>query len=581
MRKAPANNHKSAGAEPRPATIAWVLRQAGSDRIVPIGVAPVTIGRHSACEVSLPEDQKLSRQHCVIEPGGHSGGQAGPGIRDLGSRNGTFVNELRIERTFLSQGDVVRVGGTEFGVDQMAVAPELVEAAANTGTQGEDGTPRKGWPSWRGSFERVLRELPPKNAPGDEFIIVSSAGKMNDALLGKGEGPPALLLLLQIAARTRATDIHVEPKGSATSVRMRVDGQMVGIGELPDRIGPLVVGMVKAACNMKAAAADQVQEGHFSARLKPGVEPSSSADVGPARQIDYRVSMTPSVHGQKMVVRVLDLLTAPSTLTGLGLPGWMEQRVRRVCRQDQGLLLVCGPTGSGKTTTLYNALREVDREAKNVVTIEDPVEYRLEQTTQIPIDEQRGNTFGGLLRSVLRQDPDVILVGEIRDEETASTAMRAAMTGHVVFTTVHAKDTIAAVFRLLDLKVEPYLIASALDVVLAQRLVRVLCEHCRTSVRIPPGVSTRLGRFVEGRSELMAPVGCPRCLGTGFRGRRAIFELLDFSDELRDVILKDPSIQAMKKIVEGGLFATLTQSGWRLVGEGATSLDEVDRVAGS
>ncbi|MCB9840505.1 MAG: type II/IV secretion system protein [Phycisphaeraceae bacterium] len=461
------------------------------------------------------------------------------------------------------------------------MAPEVVEAAGETSAADEVAPARKGRPAWRGSFERVLRDLPPKNAPGDEFVIVSSAGKESDALQGKGEGPPALLLILQIAARARATDVHVEPKGSSTSVRMRVDGQMVTIGELPDRVGMLVVGMVKAACNMKAAAADQVQEGHFSSRLKPAVDGAAAAEVGPARQIDYRVSMTPSVHGQKMVVRVLDLLTAPSTLSGLGLPGWMEQRVRRVCRQDQGLLLVCGPTGSGKTTTLYNALREVDREAKNVVTIEDPVEYRLEQTTQIPIDEQRGNTFGGLLRSVLRQDPDVILVGEIRDEETASTAMRAAMTGHVVFTTVHAKDTIAAVFRLLDLKVEPYLIASALDVVLAQRLVRVLCEHCRTGVRVPPGVATRLGRFVEGKSELMAPVGCPRCLGTGFRGRRAIFELLDFTDELRDVILKDPSIQAMKKIVEGGLFATLTQSGWKLVGEGSTSLNEVDRVAGS
>lgn len=557
-----------------------LLRHADTGRTLPLGRGAVVIGRHPGCEVALPDDEKLSRQHCVIEPGA-----TGPGIRDLGSRNGTFVNGVRIDSTFLSEGDIIKAGRTEFVVESAGNG-----SAASGDTDGEPATiaepvetgeeveavaykPRRGTAEWLIALERTLRALPPKSAAPDSITIQSSGGKSNDALEGKSDAPPALLLLLQIAAKARATDIHVEPKGAGASVRMRVDGQMVPIGDLPDRVGTLVVGMVKAACNMKAAASDQVQEGHFASHIRPA--------LGPARQVDYRVSMTPSVHGQKMVVRVLDLLTAPSSLLALGLPGWMEERVRKLCRQDQGLLLVCGPTGSGKTTTLYNALREVDREAKNVVTIEDPVEYRLDQVTQIPIDEQRGNTFGGLLRSVLRQDPDVILVGEIRDEETASTAMRAAMTGHVVFTTIHAKDTISAVFRLLDLRVEPFLIASALDVVLAQRLVRMLCEQCKRGVRIPPGVATRLGRFVEGRSELMTHVGCPRCLGTGFRGRRAIFELLDFTDDLRDVILKEPSIQAMKRLVEGGLFATLTQSGWRMVGEGVTSLEEVDRVAGS
>jgi len=557
------------------AAIVLHVRHAGTGRTLPIGRSPITIGRHSACEFSLPEDEKLSRQHCVIEPG-----TFGPGIRDLGSRNGTAVNGIKIENTFLTEGDTIRVGKAEFVIESIPI-----DSAASSDTDPEpepepeqepDDTARKGGrptSEWIMAMEKVLRALPPKAGKLDSFTILSSGGKSNDSLEGKSDAPPALLLLLQIAAKARATDIHVEPKGTWASVRMRVDGQMVPIGDLPDRVGTLVVGMVKAACNMKAAASDQVQEGHFASQIRPG--------IGQPRQVDYRVSMTPSVHGQKMVIRVLDLLTAPSSLLALGLPGWMEERVRKLCRQDQGLLLVCGPTGSGKTTTLYNALREVDRDAKNVVTIEDPVEYRLDRVTQIPIDEQRGNTFGGLLRSVLRQDPDVILVGEIRDEETASTAMRAAMTGHVVFTTLHAKDTISAVFRLLDLKVEPFLIASALDVVLAQRLVRMLCEHCKRGVRIPPGVATRLGRFVEGKSELMAHVGCPRCLGTGYRGRRAIFELLDFTDDLRDVILKEPSIQAMKRLVEGGLFATLTQSGWRMVGDGTTSLEEVDRVAGS
>jgi type II secretory ATPase GspE/PulE/Tfp pilus assembly ATPase PilB-like protein len=214
------------------------------------------------------------------------------------------------------------------------------------------------------------------------------------------------------------------------------------------------------------------------------------------------------------------------------------------------------------------------------VTIEDPVEYQLDNITQIPIDEAKGNTFGGLLRSVLRQDPDVILVGEVRDEETARTAMQAAMTGHLVFSTVHAKDTIAAVFRLLDLKVEPYLVANSLDLVLAQRLVRILCDHCKRPTSIPPGVATRLGKHLQGRNEMYSATGCPRCLRTGYRGRRALFELLEFNDELRDVVLREPTIAAMKKVIEQGLFTTLAQFGWRLVADGATTLEEVDRVAG-
>ncbi|MCW5766899.1 MAG: Flp pilus assembly complex ATPase component TadA, partial [Phycisphaeraceae bacterium] len=278
--------------------------------------------------------------------------------------------------------------------------------------------------------------------------------------------------------------------------------------------------------------------------------------------------------------RVLDAANAPRSLIELGLPPYMADRVKRACQKEQGFILVCGPTGSGKTTTLYNALREIDRDTTNVVTIEDPVEYQLEGVTQIPADDAKGNSFGNLLRSVLRQDPDVILVGEIRDEETARTAMQAAMTGHLVFSTVHSKDSISAVFRLLDLKVEPFLVASSLEVVLAQRLVRSLCENCRRPVRITPGQATRMGKFLEGKSEVYIPVGCTACLKTGYRGRRAIFELLDFSDELRDVVLKDPTIASIKNAVGRGMFTTLLQAGWQLAARGSTSLDEVERVVG-
>jgi len=277
---------------------------------------------------------------------------------------------------------------------------------------------------------------------------------------------------------------------------------------------------------------------------------------------------------------VLDQRGSPTSLQDLGLLNYMYSRIHQATQQDSGLVMACGPTGSGKTTTLYNAIREIDRTSRNVITIEDPVEYQLSGVTQIPIDEGKGNTFGTLLRGVLRQDPDVILVGEIRDEETARTAMQAALTGHLVFSSIHSKETITDVFRLLDLKVEPYLVANSLDLILAQRLVRILCDHCKRLAPVSPGQSTRLGKYLQGKTQIYTATGCSRCLRTGYRGRRALFELLDFNDELRDIVLRDPSIQAMKRVIEQGLFSTLQQFGWRLVAEGHTSLEEVDRVAG-
>ncbi|MEC9373974.1 MAG: ATPase, T2SS/T4P/T4SS family, partial [Planctomycetota bacterium] len=235
----------------------------------------------------------------------------------------------------------------------------------------------------------------------------------------------------------------------------------------------------------------------------------------------------------------------------------------------------------GKTTTLYNCMRGIDTTRRNVITIEDPVEYQIEGITQIPADHDRGNTFNSLLRSVLRQDPDVILLGEIRDEETARTAMQAAMTGHLVFSTLHARDTIGSVFRLLDLGVERYLVANSLNLVLAQRLIRLLCEHCKRASPMTPAVANRMGRYGSGIREVYSATGCKRCLSTGYRGRQAIFELLDFNDELRDVVLREPSIQAMRKVIEQGLFTTLGQSGWQLVGKGQTSVEEVERVTGN
>ena len=259
----------------------------------------------------------------------------------------------------------------------------------------------------------------------------------------------------------------------------------------------------------------------------------------------------------------------------------MYDKLRRIATRDAGMLLACGQTGSGKTTTLYSCLREIDVEQRNAITIEDPVEYQLPGATQIPIDSKQGHTFANILRSVLRQDPDVIFVGEIRDIETANVAMQAAMTGHLVYSTVHAKDTIGSIFRLLDLGVEQYLVANAVNMIIAQRLVRMLCVACRRAVRATPAQSLKMGSSLSGVSDIYVPQGCGECLQTGFVGRRALFELLEFNDPLRDAVLKNPTIQGIRDILRNNLFTSLQGFGFQLVAQGQTSYDEVERVAGT
>jgi len=546
---------------------------AGEARAVVLVGETVTIGRGPDNTIPLV-DERASRRHCAVTPDGRGGWV----VKDLGSRNGTKLNRERLgDAASLNPGDVLRVGSHEFLVESDAEGSDAggfhIGSALTDVTESEPEAIGAGGMigsravGWMFELSEILSTLPPKGVIAEAVSVIDANGKPSDVLTGTADGPNALRMLLQLASKARATDIHAEPKAEGTNIRMRVDGDMVPIMEVPKRVGELVFGVVKAACHMHVAGRDAVQDGHFSV-------------VFPDRRVEYRISFTPSMYGQKLVVRILDQRGAPTSLADLGLAGYMHDRIRHVCSQDSGLILACGPTGSGKTTTLYSAIREMDRTTRNVITIEDPVEYQLDGVTQIPIDEQKGNTFGTLLRSVLRQDPDVILVGEIRDEETARTAMQAALTGHLVFSSIHAKETITSVFRLLDLKVEPYLVANSLDLVLAQRLVRILCEHCKRPVPVSPGQATRLGKHLQGKGQVYGAIGCGRCLRTGYRGRRALFELLDFNDELRDIVLKEPSITAMKRVIEQGLFSTLQQFGWRLVADGVTSLDEVDRVAG-
>ena len=549
----------------------------------------ITIGRLGDNTVVL-SDELASRHHCIIEPW-----QGGFRLRDLGSRNGTKLNENRIKTEALDNGDVVMIGTTELrfidpdqefsrkrqetpdfsaAIDeddqnlqaQVTVDVDLHAAVVDAPT----------------SYERKLHEIidGALEKPFDETDIslvdnrgvtvhqATSAGLDAGTDEDDGEGIRAFRLMLLACFRARATDLHIEPRIDNAAIRIRVDGYMLSAVEISMAIFQRVIGVVKILCQIDTSRKNVVQDGHFSVSVK-------------GRRVDYRVSFVPSMHGQKVVVRVLDSSNAPSRLHELGLVPWMYERLRTIAIKDAGLLLACGPTGCGKTTTLYSCLRELDVEQRNTITIEDPVEYYLEGCTQIPIDHKQDNTFANILRSVLRQDPDVIFVGEIRDTETATVGMQAAMTGHLVYTTVHSKDSIGAVFRLLDLGVEAYLVANSLDVILAQRLVRQLCDTCKKPVKPTPAQNMKMGRLMEGVPRIYVPTACKRCLKTGFIGRRAIFELLDFNDAMRDVVLKKPTIQGIREIAEQGLFNSLQQSGYQLVAQGATSIKEVDRVASS
>jgi general secretion pathway protein E len=254
----------------------------------------------------------------------------------------------------------------------------------------------------------------------------------------------------------------------------------------------------------------------------------------------------------------------------------------QIAHQDSGMVLLCGPTGSGKTTTLYALLREIDASVRNVVTIEDPIEYRVEGVTQLPINAAQGNSFSALLRSVLRQDPDVILVGEIRDPETATIALQAATTGHLVLSTVHSRDTTGTLYRLLNLGVEPYMLATGLNLVVAQRLVRQLCPHCKRTAKPTPEQTDRLaGTGARPGQSICTPVGCEKCLQTAYLGRRAAFETLTITDTLRDVVLSSPQIQNIRRAREDTTFVSLQQTIFQMVADGITAFEEVERVVGA
>ena len=375
------------------------------------------------------------------------------------------------------------------------------------------------------------------------------------------------------ALERRASDIHIEARDIEVAVKYRIDGVLVH-AMLPIAKDWLstIISRIKVMSELDIAERRVPQDGRFRVRYK-------------GRFVDFRVSIMPSIHGEDAVLRVLDKETlsekfATLSLEVVGFSGEDMRKFRRYIREPYGMVLVTGPTGSGKTTTLYAAINEIKTDEDKIITIEDPVEYQVRGITQIPVNEKKGLTFARGLRSILRHDPDKIMVGEIRDNETAQIAIQSALTGHLVFTTVHANNVTDVIGRFINMGVEPYNFVSALNCILAQRLVRVVCVHCKKKVRYSREILSASGLDPEiwGQVEFVEGVGCLECSGTGFRGRSAMSELLDLSDHIREMIISRRPTSEIKRVAREEGMTFLRDSALAKVREGVTTLKEINKV---
>ena len=379
--------------------------------------------------------------------------------------------------------------------------------------------------------------------------------------------------MIYTAIQRRASDIHVETQDDALHVKYRIDGVLqAAMRPIDKQFHSAVLSRIKVMAELDIAEKRVPQDGRFKLRM-------------PGKTIDFRVSIMPSIHGEDAVIRILDKESISEQfrelrLDILGFPADELRRFRRAIAEPYGMVLVTGPTGSGKTTTLYGALAEIASSEDKIVTIEDPVEYQLKGITQIPINERKGLTFARGLRSILRHDPDKIMVGEIRDPETAQIAIQSALTGHLVFTTVHANNVIDVLGRFLNMGVEAYQFVSSLNCVLAQRLVRTICRECRHPVTIPEEElrDAKIGPDVAAEHTFYEGGGCIECGGTGYRGRTAICELLDLSDHIRELILGRRPTSEIKQAARDAGMRFLRESAVEQVLQGRTTLHEINKV---
>jgi len=415
------------------------------------------------------------------------------------------------------------------------------------------------------SAEQMLEDL------AEEDDLVREIEEVGDLLESNDDAPVIRLVntLISQALKDRASDIHIEPFEQRVKVRFRIDGVLHTIVHPPKGVQAALTSRIKVMAGLDIAEKRQPQDGRFRVKIA-------------GRDVDVRVSVLPTAFGERVVMRLLDKGAQMLTLSELGMSEPQLQMIQNVVHAPHGIALVTGPTGSGKSTTLYAALMEVDRANRNVMTIEDPIEYQLEGVGQMQVQPKIGVDFAAGLRSILRQDPDIIMIGEIRDLETAEIAIQASLTGHLVFATLHTNDALSSIARLQDMGVEPYLVASSLLMVQAQRLVRRLCPHCKQARAARPDewqmLEANAGEWQHVR-EIYDAVGCDYCMHTGYLGRIAIYEMTMVSDRMRDLIHEGKGLLALRQQSRREGMRSLREDGARHVAAGITTVDEVLRVA--
>jgi len=406
---------------------------------------------------------------------------------------------------------------------------------------------------------------------GIEIVLDDESDQESlEQLLGSSEEPPAIRLVNAIileALRLGASDIHVHPRTKSLVVRYRIDGVLQDKIHIPSNLLMSVVSRIKVMAELDITERRKPQDGRITVKT-------------PMRIVDLRISTLPTINGEKVVMRVLERQSSAQSLSDLGLSGHNHKRLMHVVAKPQGIILATGPTGSGKTTTLYALLQHNASPERNYVTIEDPVEFHVDMAGQVPVKERIGLNFASVLRAILRQDPDVILLGEIRDEETADVAFHAAMTGHLVYSTLHTSSAAATVARLLDLGLKPFVLASALEAIIAQRLVRRICNHCREEVPTPTDTLSQLGpQFLNSKLTFYRGRGCEKC-HKGYRGRVAIHEVLTMNENLRRAITEGASAMQIETIARDQGMRVLLDDAMEKLREGLTTAEEVLRLLG-
>jgi len=428
---------------------------------------------------------------------------------------------------------------------------------------------------YKGDTEVDFKELEtlvggPDPYEGIEIVIEDDDATAIEDLLRQTEAPPAIRLANAIileAIRLGASDIHIQPRTKSVVVRYRIDGVLSDKIQIPHQLHQSLVSRLKIMSELDISERRRPQDGRITVKT-------------PMRMVDLRISTLPTINGEKVVMRILDRNASVHNLDNLGFPQIDLPRIRDMVAKPQGIILATGPTGSGKTTTLYSLLQHDATPDKNYVTIEDPVEYYLDMAGQVLVREKIGLTFPSILRALLRQDPDVILLGEIRDFDTAEVAFHAALTGHLVYSTLHTNSAVATIARLFDLGLKPFVVATALEGIIAQRLVRRICADCREPVAGNPELCQRLGPQFDAALPAYRSKGCPTCHGSGYKGRVAIYEILTLDDDLRDRIGGGASMLEIRRLVRQKGLRSIAWHAAELVAAGQTTMEEVLRVLG-